>query len=271
MKWAIINLMKSPFPGMDPYLEAHWSDVHGSLIQSAKAALQPQLGEQLVARSEERLVVEDPLGSTRPIGPDVRVVEVPGASGKTVTTSGAAVVEPILFTLEAEPVRQRYIEIIDASLGGRVITVIEFLSPSNKEAGDSREQYRRKQQECRDARVNLVEIDLIRQGTRELLAQHWAKTSHHKSTYAVSIWRALSPAKCGLVPVRLQDRLPAIPIPLRANDADAALDLQPLIEQAYLVSRYDLTTDYRKPCEPPLQGEEASWADELLRASGKRS
>ena len=42
----------SPFPGMDPYLEAHWLDVHGSVIHLAKAALQPQLEDNLVAHSK---------------------------------------------------------------------------------------------------------------------------------------------------------------------------------------------------------------------------
>jgi len=51
--------MKSPFPGMDPYLERHWGDVHSSIITFAKQALQPQLGGDLVARSEERVYIDD--------------------------------------------------------------------------------------------------------------------------------------------------------------------------------------------------------------------
>src|SRR5436309_1976850 len=34
--------MRSPFPGMDPYLESRWSDVHASFIHFTKAVLQPQ-------------------------------------------------------------------------------------------------------------------------------------------------------------------------------------------------------------------------------------
>ncbi len=30
------RLMPSPFPGMDPYLEAHWRDVHAGLIIYAR-------------------------------------------------------------------------------------------------------------------------------------------------------------------------------------------------------------------------------------------
>lgn len=32
--------MKSPLPGMDPYLEMHWLDVHSSLIYLAKVAIE---------------------------------------------------------------------------------------------------------------------------------------------------------------------------------------------------------------------------------------
>lgn len=52
--------MKSPFPGMDPYLERHWRDVHATLVVLSRGMLQPQLGAGLRARIEERLVVELP-------------------------------------------------------------------------------------------------------------------------------------------------------------------------------------------------------------------
>lgn len=35
--------MASPFPGMDPYLEQHWGDVHPSFITYARDQLQPHL------------------------------------------------------------------------------------------------------------------------------------------------------------------------------------------------------------------------------------
>jgi hypothetical protein len=47
------------------------------------------------------------------------------------------------------------------------------------------------------------------------------------------------------------------------------LDLQALIDQAYRNGRYH-SIDYRGAPEPPLEGPEAGWADELLRAAGKR-
>ena len=66
--------MPSPFPGMDPYLEKHWGDVHTRLITYASDHLQKVLPRDLRARVEERLVVTG-IGRPRPIFPDVRVFE----------------------------------------------------------------------------------------------------------------------------------------------------------------------------------------------------
>ncbi len=263
-------MIRSPFPGMDPYLEAHWLDVHGSLIHLAKAALQPQLGEDLVARSEERIVVEDPIGLSRAIGPDVRIVELKSQPQAAIADRSVSLAEPILLDLEAEPVVQRYLEIIDLTTGGRVITVIEFLSASNKFPGDGLVKYKQKQQECRDAAVNLVEIDLTRDGRRELLAHRWTRARRYESTYQVSAWRSTHPTRVELYPIRLQDRLPVIGIPLRPADSDARLDLQTLIDSVYSASRYDRTNNYRKPCVPPFDAEDEVWADQLLKSAGKR-
>jgi hypothetical protein len=47
--------MKSPFPGMDPYLEQHWLDVHHRLATYARDQLQRKLawaGEWLRAKGQ---------------------------------------------------------------------------------------------------------------------------------------------------------------------------------------------------------------------------
>ena len=66
----------------------------------------------------------------------------------------------------------------------------------------------------------------------------------------------------------LRERLNAIRIPLRETDADVALDLQALVDQAYRRGRYDQELDYRQPPHPPLNADDAVWADELLRSRG---
>ena len=66
----------------------------------------------------------------------------------------------------------------------------------------------------------------------------------------------------------LRQRLPAIRVPLRRTDPDAALDLQLLIDQCYERGRYDSILDYRHPSQPPLPDEEAVWVKETLSARG---
>jgi hypothetical protein len=81
--------MKSPFPGMDPYLEQHWRDVHSSLVIYARDALQQLLPAGLVARVEERVFLEPEEGAARGMYPDVRVVEQSPASSAAEAEGGA--------------------------------------------------------------------------------------------------------------------------------------------------------------------------------------
>ena len=263
--------MTSPFPGMDPYLERHWLDVHADLVAMSRTALNAVLPADLVARMEERVVI-DSVNYDRPraIYPDVRVYEDPGhaSQGPAEAPNGIAVSEPIVLELESETHTETYITILDAS-GGELVTVLEFLSPANKVSGDGRDQYRRKRGELVGARVNIVEIDLVREGAwRELLSPIVAP-ARVQSPYRVIARRFHPVQRIELYPIGLSERLPIIPIPLRDGDPQVTLDLQPLIQQAYRNGRYD-RTDYTQPCQPSLEGEDAVWAEELLRQSGLR-
>lgn len=78
------------------------------------------------------------------------------------------------------------------------------------------------------------------------------------------------PGAVYLHPIDLRDRLPAISIPLRQADPRVRLDLQSLLDGTYSSGRYHRRLDYSRPCDPPLEGDEASWADGLLRREGRR-
>jgi hypothetical protein len=53
-------MMKSPFPGMDPYLERHWGDVHQALVTYIRDQLQPSLPDDLRARMQQRAYIQSP-------------------------------------------------------------------------------------------------------------------------------------------------------------------------------------------------------------------
>jgi hypothetical protein len=262
--------MKSPFPGMDPYLEQHWRDVHASLIIYARDQLQPQLPGNLVARVEERLVVEPEEGGGRSIYPDVRVVEQPSKQrGGTLLVAEVALTEPVLVPYDSEQVTETFLNIIEPGTTNRLITVIEFLSTTNKLAGEGQDQYRQKQKELRSSKVSLVEVDLLRTGKRVLSLPVSRIPQKIRTLYQVCVRRGWQPSPLEIYPVPLQRRLPIVRIPLRVKDDDVRLDLQAIIEQAYANGAYEATIRYQEPLDPPLAGPDAAYADKLKKA-GKR-
>jgi hypothetical protein len=73
---------------MDPYLEAHWRDIHAGLIIYARDALQGALPRGLRARVEESVLLETPEGlGDHPLFRDVRVVEARATNLPVRTTS----------------------------------------------------------------------------------------------------------------------------------------------------------------------------------------
>jgi uncharacterized protein DUF4058 len=262
--------MSSPFPGMDPYLEQHWGDVHHSFITYARDQLRPKLPRDLRARVEERVFVESPIGRERSLVPDVRIFERGrGRSGSFASAGSLSVAEPLILEVD-EPITQGFIEILDASSGNRVITVIEVLSPANKAPGEGQDLYVRKQQELRQAQVTLVEIDLLRGGKRLLPVPLRRLPPEYRTAYQVWVRRGWQPLSVEVYRASLREKLPTIKIPLRQSDADVLLDLQALIEQCYRNGSYEEDIDYQNDPEPPLGKSDARWAQALLRDKGLR-
>ena len=262
--------MASPFPGMDPYLERSWGDVHHMLIAYARDQLRTLLPRDLRARVEERVLVESPGDGSRGIIPDLRILERHKAKRTArLAAAGAAAAEPLIVHFD-DAVTEGYIQIIDVSSGHRVVTVIEVLSPTNKLSGAGQDKYLQKRQELRDARINLVEIDLSRTGKR-LLPVPWHKvTEPYRTTYNAWVWRSSKPTCVEIYGMPLRMRLPAIRIPLREADADVSLDLQALVEACYRNGDYEDDLNYQEDPDPPLDPADALWADALLRKAGRR-
>jgi hypothetical protein len=259
--------MPSPFPGMDPYLERHWGDVHPRLIHDGCNAINRQLGKDLRARMGERLVVERDFDPIRSIYPDVRVFAHDRArQGKkiaAVVTATVAVAEPLVISMPSEELREAFIEIVDVSSGGRLVTVIEFLSPANKLTHDGRAKYKQKQREVLQADINMVEIDLTRAGERELLCPAAQLPPDYMTAYLACVRRGFGFDRFEIYRLPLHERLSAIRVPLRAQDDDVALDIQNLVDLAYDEGRYD-DIDYAQPPLPPLSQEDAIWAKQVV-------
>lgn len=258
----------SPFPGMDPYLESRWPEVHARLIVYSCNQLNDQLPDDLQANIEENLSVRYQNGSEeRAIRPDINVSwpDRPASAG---TESGTATVElavPTVMRLAPHP--HRHVEIVDSN--GRVITVIEFISPWNKVGSKNRENYARKQLDYQTAGVNLVEIDLVRQGKYVLMAPIEKVRREMFDEYKVCVYRSSDPDQVEWYRAPITAPLPNIPVPLRPDERPAVMQLQPLIDACYRDGRYYLL-DYAVPPEQPWNKSTMAWIDSRLRESGRR-
>ena len=159
-----------------------------------------------------------------------------------------------------EPVeRSAYLEIRDRR-SRELVTVVELLSPANKYAGPDRDAYLQKRWHLLAGRVNLVEVDLLRGGPR-LPIPDLPACDYYAFVCRVDDW-----PDAGLWPLRLADRLPTIPVPLRAGDADARLDLQAVLDAVYDAAQYATDGLYDEEPTPRLTPEQAAWARGLIAA-----
>jgi hypothetical protein len=263
--------MRSPFPGMDPYLESRWSDVHSTMITMIKEAIQPLLPPELRARAEERvwLEAEESPMLRRRYKSDVAVVEQHAVASDRKMTGSVATIEPVIVEVEGSPEVDRHVQIVDISSNNRVVTAIELLSPGNKRAGAFNRRYRRKVRDYIRAGVNVVEIDLLLGSRRRLAVSNEDLPPERRTAYMVCIHREAWPDRWEVYPIPLREKLPRVPVPLRENEQDIPIELQPLIEGAYESGRHD-DIDYTQPTDPLLEGNDAHWADELLRTARLR-
>lgn len=251
--------MPSPFPGMNPYLEQAdvWHDFHQRLITRIADELTPAIRPKYVAKIDENVYIHELSGEERHLlgRPDVAVLtNQPSAAATAVAERAAPVYRRLLPT--ADVLRESYIEIRDRE-SRELITVIELLNPSNKEPGPDREQYIAKRGCILVSPAHLVEIDLLRGHERMPVEEP------PTSDYMVMVSRYHERPRAGLWPIRLRERLPEIPVPLRHGDPDAVLDLQPVLNNVFDAAGYEYYI-YRGNPSPALHPEDAAWAEEII-------
>jgi len=224
---------------MDPYLETQglWESFHAALVTHCAEALNQRLPEGYVAQIETRvtLVSLDLTGGQRV--PDVLVARETDAPSSPFSSAGEAVgvatIEPMTIPLAKREVelRERWIEI--SSLPDLdLVTVIEILSPSNKD-GRGRSEYLQKRDALIDQPVNLVEIDLLLGGGRMPMARKLPRGDY----YAI-VARAPHRPDAQVYAWTVRQPLPPIPIPLRMPDADVVLNLGEAFDLTYERGRY---------------------------------
>jgi hypothetical protein len=258
--------MKSPFPGMDPYLEdqGRWPDFHASMITYCRDALSERLPEDYVAQQGENVrVVTWQEGPLRPMQPDVAIVRStrfhrsdPGGVGTVATLESVE----IPYAAAQDEVRDTWIEIRRLP-EERLVTAIEILSPTNKGSSGLSDYYD-KRLRLWSQPVNLVEIDLLIAGRRLPMGKPLPP-----GDYFTIVSRGSRSEKGEVYAWSIRQPLPKIPIPLEEPDPDVVLDLGELFTLAYERGRYERLIHYERPLDLPLHPDDKAWAEGIARAA----
>jgi hypothetical protein len=250
---------------MDPYLEhpALWPDVHNRLI----AALADDLSERVAPRYyvglERRtylLKADDLVFVGRP---DLAVAP---ASDAPVVVPQLATTSTLVLEVDVpmqDEVSENFLEIHEVKTG-KLITIVELLSPVNKLYRQEREDYERKRGYVFRSWMSLVEIDLLRAG--EPMPVIGAPV---KSDYRILVSRGTQRPRASLIAFMLRQPIPVFTLPLLPDDAEPEVALNRIVHDLYRRARFDLRLDYTQPPVPPLSEADNVWAQELIDANGQ--
>jgi Protein of unknown function (DUF4058) len=251
--------MPSPFPGMDPYLEApeFWSEVHNRMIVAIADDLSPKLRPHYRVAIEQRIYLSNS-AEKQVVVPDVTVTQRSPQVSPAVATLTPPTTKPVAISLELpEEVRESYLEVREAATG-RVVTIVELLSPKNKRTGEGRIAYDRKRQQVLASAIHFVEIDLLQRGKHFPLGQQQVATQ-----YYVLVARGDRRPNADLYPFTLREPMPSFALPLAGTDAEPVVVLQEVFNGVYDRAGFDLAIDYRQPIRS-LSAEDIAWVEEYL-------
>jgi hypothetical protein len=222
--------MASPFPGMDPYLEDEnlWPAFHHQLVSCLYQILLPGLIDRYRARVGQRHYAT----------------------------------EQALFTsVVREEHVEEFIEIRQRS-DGRLVTLVDLVSPTNKTSASGREAYLKKRNESKSGGTSLVEIDLVLQGQPML---DYSREGLPDWDYAVTVTRPAQPDRYEIYTATMQKRLPRFKLPLAPDDRDTILDLHAAFTRCYDQGNFAAKIDYQRDPSTRLSETNRQWVGEILK------
>ncbi len=222
--------MPSPFPGMDPFLEQDsvWPTFHYHLVNTLFQVVVPGLLERYRARVAERTYV----------------------------------VEQVLFTsVQTEDHREPFLEVRTRG-DGKLVTLLEVISPTNKCTAAGRQAYRDRRQDAIRNKANVVEIDLVLQGAS---VHDFSRESLPAWDYSVVVSRTPRPEQYELYTATIDKRLPRFRMPLAPDDRDTVVDLQAVVHRVHEQGDFDQRIDYQRGPAVPLTDEQRQWIDHRLK------
>ena len=250
--------MRPPFPGMDPWLEhpSLWPDVHNSLIVALRDNLAPILAPRYYISLQERIQMIRPDDHPLIGIPDLSVIiHHPVQPASQLPLADVDVIE---LDFSIDEVHESYLEIFNTETR-EVVTVVEVLSPINKQGSKGRAEYENKRDAIFASLTNFVEIDLLRAG------KPMPMSKQVKSDYRIMVLRGIERRRGWLYPFSVRKPIPPFPLPLLPGDITPTVDLNALLHSLYDRAHFDLQIDYTKPPAPPLNDEDSAWALEVIK------
>jgi hypothetical protein len=150
---------------------------------------------------------------------------------------------------------------------GRLVTLVEVISPANKMSDAGRQAYLARRAEARSAKANLVEVDLVLQGAALI---DYAREGLPSWDYAVFVSRAAQPDRYEIFPSTLPKRLPKFRLPLVVDDRDIVIDLQSAFARAFDQGDFAKHINYDQDPATKLGDENREWLQQRLREQQKR-
>ncbi|WP_375471019.1 DUF4058 family protein [uncultured Nostoc sp.] len=255
--------MPSPFPSMNPYLEhpSLWAGIHHRLITAIANDLAPKLRPKYIVAIEERVYEVNGYTALLVGVPDISVQSSLSLAPPTESNLAVApTTQPIEVLLPLpEILTEGYLE-IRAVETEEVVTIIEVLSPKNKQVGIGRLQYETKRLKILGSATHFVEIDLLRQGNSMAMVGNFGQ-----SHYRIVVSHSETRPRATLYGFNLQDRISEFPVPLRASEPEPMINLKSLLDEIYDQGSYDLRIDYSRSPIPALSEPDMAWVNERLQ------
>lgn len=227
--------MASPFPGMDPYLEAAdlWPDFHHQFVAGFYQTLLPGLIDRYRARVQTRHYLH----------------------------------EVVLFTsVNTEEHREPFIEIRNRS-AGKLLTLIDVVSPGNRMTPAGRHAYLNTRAAAQLEGAATVEIDLVTAGQPTL---DYDRAAIADAMYIVTVTRPSHPHRPEVYTATLDRPLPRFRLPLAPDHQDTLVDLQPIFMRAFDQGNFRERINYK--VDPPTKLNEVAqaWLQSLLAEQSLR-
>ena len=221
--------MPSPFPGMDPYLEAAplWAGFQQQFVTCLYQLLLPNLADRYNPRPVRRTYHTE---------------------------------MPLFTSVIREEHVESFVE-VRRRTDSRLVTLIDVVSPANKTMTQGRSAYLAQRRLAQNAGANLVEIDLVLQGKPTLDFPR----DGLDCDYTVTVARADRPDRYDVYPITLRERLKKVKLPLGPEDGDRPLDLQAVFARCYDQSGYAKQIDYTSDLPVPVAEDTRKWVEALLR------